>query len=247
MEKKYLQQLKENGIIVISNYFDKKTCNKLIDQIEEFSKTKKVLSQTDEGLGGDLRIFDFEKFSKVAMDFSDDNSLRKIVSTYSNSNLKTKTVLAGKVTYKKSLNTNSGGDWHRDGEEKQLKAMVYLSDVKEENGPFCFIKESKNIEFKRRDGNYSFFQTLFFFFKGLPLKPPRYKNEFIIKNPNIKNKIYKVTATAGTLIIFDGNYIHRGDVITSGLRYSLTNYYFPVSEKTVINSIKNKIKKYVLN
>ena len=125
--------------------------------------------------------------------------------------------------------------------------MVYLSDVKEENGPFCFIKESKHIEFKRRDGNYSFFQTLLFFFKGLPLKPPRYKNEIIIKNSNIKNKIYKVTATAGTLIIFDGNYIHRGDVIRSGLRYSLTNYYFPVSEKTVINSIKNKIKKYVLN
>jgi len=46
---------------------------------------------------------------------------------------------------------------------------------------------------------------------------------------------------------YDGNYIHRGDIIKSGKRYTLTNYYFPFEERTVVNNIKNKFKKLLFN
>ena len=139
--------------------------------------------------------------------------------------------------------TNSGGDWHRDGDVKQLKAMLYLSDVNNQNGPFCFIKGSKEFDFERRNKKYPFFRKILFILKGLPLRQPRYKNENIMREPEIDKKITKITGNAGTVVIFDGSYIHRGDVIKSGNRYSLTNYYYPSSKKGITNSIKNILKK----
>ena len=64
-----------------------------------------------------------------------------------------------------------------------------------------------------------------------------------MREPEIDKKITKITGNAGTVVIFDGSYIHRGDVIKSGNRYSLTNYYYPSSKKGITNSIKNILKK----
>tara|TARA_B100001559_G_scaffold319138_1_gene327791 strand:- start:933 stop:1697 length:765 start_codon:yes stop_codon:yes gene_type:complete len=246
MKEKYLEELKKEGIVVIPNYFNKNKCKKVIDQIELFSKTKKVFIERDEGIGGDIRVFKFEEYSDEALNFSKDDFIKKIVSKYCDQKLETKSVLAGKVLFEKKYQTNSGGDWHRDADVKQMKAMLYLSDVKDENGPFCFIKESKNFDFKRRDNKYAFLQKIIFKIKGLPLKPPRYENEYIMKQPKTRDKILRVKGNSGTLVIFDGSYIHRGDVIRSGTRYSLTNYYYPVLKKGFIFFIKSFFKR-ILN
>ncbi len=243
MRDNYLKELQKEGIVVIENFFTKKKCDRIIKQIEDFSSKEKIIKQRDEGLGGDLRIFGFEKFSNDASDFSNNDFLRTIVSKYSNSNLESESTLAGKVIFEDNKETNSGGDWHRDGDVKQLKAMLYLSDVNNQNGPFCFIKGSKEFDFERRNKKYPFFRKILFILKGLPLRQPRYKNENIMREPEIDKKITKITGNAGTVVIFDGSYIHRGDVIKSGNRYSLTNYYYPSSKKGITNSIKNILKK----
>ena len=67
-----------------------------------------------------------------------------------------------------------------------------------------------------------------------------------MKNPEAVKKIIKVTGNAGTLVVFDGSYVHRGDVIKSGVRYSITNYYSPILKKGIVSSIKKIIKKYLL-
>ena len=56
-----------------------------------------------------------------------------------------------KVVFNKDNETNSGGDWHRDGDVSQMKAMIYLSDVTENKGPFTFIRDSINFDFQRRE------------------------------------------------------------------------------------------------
>tara|TARA_B100000686_G_scaffold343630_1_gene424800 strand:- start:2086 stop:2835 length:750 start_codon:yes stop_codon:yes gene_type:complete len=243
MRDNYLKELQKEGIVVIENFFSKKKCDRIIKQIEDFSCKEKVIKQRDEGLGGDLRIFGFEKFSSDAFDFSNNDFLKRIVSKYSNSKLESKSTLAGKVAFEDNKETNSGGDWHRDGDVKELKAMLYLSDVNNQNGPFCFIKESKEFDFERRNKKYPFFRKILFVLKGLPLRQPRYKNDYIMREPGINKKITRITGNAGTVVIFDGSYIHRGDVIKSGNRYSLTNYYYPISKKGITNSIKNILKK----
>jgi len=246
MKNSHLKELKREGIVVIDNFFTKKICDKIIGQIDNFSMKEKVIKKKDEGLGGDLRVFGFEKFSDEALEFSNNNLLLKMVSDYSNLNLETKSTLAGKVVYENHKQTNSGGDWHRDSDIKELKAMLYLSDVNSKNGPFCFIKGSKDFDFKRRNKKYSFLRKIIYVLRGLPSKPPRYKNDLIMKNPETVKKIIKVTGNAGTLVVFDGSYVHRGDVIKSGVRYSITNYYSPVLKKGIVSSIKKIIKKYLL-
>tara|TARA_B100001142_G_scaffold326507_1_gene382138 strand:+ start:18 stop:767 length:750 start_codon:yes stop_codon:yes gene_type:complete len=246
MRDSYLNELKREGIVVINNFFTKKICDKIIEQIDNFSIKERVIKEKDEGLGGDYRVFGFEKFSDEVLGFSNNNLLSKMVSDYSNLNLETKSTLASKVVYEDYKQTNSGGDWHRDSDLKELKAMLYLSDVNSKNGPFCFIRESKDFDFIRRNKKYSFLRKIIYVLKGLPSKPPRYKNDLIMKNPEAVKKIIKVTGNAGTLVVFDGSYVHRGDVIKSGVRYSITNYYSPILKKGIVSFIKKKIKKYLL-
>tara|TARA_B110000003_G_scaffold254659_1_gene270822 strand:+ start:6677 stop:7456 length:780 start_codon:yes stop_codon:yes gene_type:complete len=242
MKKNYLSILEENGILVIPNYFTKIQCNKIIDQINHFKNKDKIVNQRDEGMGGDLRIFNFEDYSPDVLKFANDSILKDLVSNYAKTPLETKSVLAGKVVFNKYNETNSGGDWHRDGDVSQMKAMVYLSEVNNQNGPFTFIKNSKNFDFKRRNNKYPFIQRLIFKLKGLPIKPPRYKHDEIINQPEMRENIFKVLGKAGTLVLFDGRYIHRGDVIKSGSRYSLTNYYYPLTKKDTFFYIKGFIK-----
>ena len=243
MKTKYLEELKKEGILVIPDYFNRSKCEMIISQIELFSKSKSAVKKRDEGVGGDIRIFKFEDYSKDALSFSQDKFLIDIVSKYSNQLLQTRYVLGGKVSFEKGAKTNSGGDWHRDGDVVQMKAMVYLSDVGDENGPFSFIKSSRNFDFIRRNNKYPFAQKMLFKLKGLPTKPPRYNNKFIMNQSGITEKIYKVYGKAGTLIIFDGSYIHRGDVIKLDSRYSLTNYYYSPNKEGLTYLIKNTIKK----
>ena len=238
MEKKYLQDLIDNGIIVIPNYLNKNSCKSLIKQINLFSKTKKVIVEKDEGVGGDIRVFKFEALSEEALNFSKDNFIKNIVSKYANEELKTHFVLAGKVVYNKNYKSNSGGDWHRDGDVKQMKARIYLSEVNEENGPFTFIRNSKSIDFQRRNNKYPLLSKILFKLKGLPTVPPRYNNDVIKMVTGINEHIFKVTGGMGTLVIFDGSYVHRGDVIKKGERHTITNYYYPNSKKAIRNSNK---------
>ena len=76
MKEKYLEELKKEGIVVIPNYFNKNKCKKVIDQIELFSKTKKVFIERDEGIGGDIRVFKFEEYSDEALNFSKDDFIK---------------------------------------------------------------------------------------------------------------------------------------------------------------------------
>lgn len=247
VEKIFLKTLQKNGFVIIPNYIDSKICEEISKSIDELNKREKSKIEFDEEIGGDSRIFNFEKHNKFALNFANDKKLLKLVGDYTQKKQITKTVLAGKVTYDKSKKSNSGGDWHRDGEVKLMKAMLYLSDVSKDNGPFCFVKNSNTFDLKRRNNKYPFLSRILFFLKGLPVKPPRYSNDEIINDQRMKKNIFRIEEKSGTVIVFDGNYIHRGDIIKSGKRYTLTNYYFPFEERTVVNNIKNKFKKRLFN
>ena len=242
MNLDYLNKIKSEGIVVIPNYLSLPICEKIINEINSFKKKERIISEKDEGIGGDLRIFNFEDYSLTTQEFARNSFIQNLVSQYTRTPLETKSVLAGKVVFDKSYKTNSGGDWHRDADLSQMKAMVYLTDVGEKNGPFTFIKKSNDFDFKRQSKKYPFLQRLIFLFKGLPTKPPRYSDSDIKNQIEFQNNIMKIIGRAGTLVIFDGGYIHRGDVIKEGSRYTLTNYYYPVLKKTSSYYIKKFLK-----
>ena len=121
-------------------------------------------------------------------------------------------VLGGKVTHNPDKQTNSGGGWHRDNRAKQVKTLVYLSDVSEENGPYLFLPHSDKFDLPTRDGIG---------------KVTRYEDK-IIEEFCKENKFepFRVAGKAGTVIFTDTTFIHRGANINSGTRYTYTNYYF---------------------
>ena len=229
----YLKKLNQEGVVVIPKYLSKDDCKKIIENIDNkmLEPSINVINQGSEGIKGDFRIFKFEKKCKKTLLFSKDKFIQKIVSNYYKKKLISHFTVAGKVVHDQNFKSNSGGDWHKDSEDKSLKAMVYLSDVNESNGPFSIITNSKKLNIKRRPGTYNFITKAIMFFKGLPTVPPRFSNSEIKCNPDLKIKT--ITANAGTLLIFDGSFIHRGEIIKSGKRYSLTNYYFKSDWRTI--------------
>lgn len=214
MKNEILDNLNKVGICVIEDYFNSDWCDKAVLDLEDSLITykDKIQSEAKEGTSGDFRIFKMENQYDTAKTFANDNFLLDIGSEYFGYKIVSHFVLGGKVQYNPNKITNSGGGWHRDNRGKQIKTIVYLTDVEETSGPFSFLPLSNQFDLQTRDGIG---------------KATRYDdnivNEFCKKN-NIEP--FKVIGKKGTIIFVDTSYIHRGLNIQSGSRYTYTNYYF---------------------
>ena len=226
-----INELNSEGISIIENFYSKEFCNASINEINDAIKTRQesVVSKLDEGTAGDERLFKIEKVSSSALKFKNNDVLNNIFKVLTNNNIKSCFILGGKVEFRKNQINNSGGGWHRDSDSEQYKSIVYLNDVDENNGPFLFIRESNKFDLKRRiiKNKKSILENLYYFIRKANKYPPRYSdeivNEFLIKN---KLKPIEVKAKAGTVILFNSTFLHRGKNLAKGGRFTFTNYMF---------------------
>jgi hypothetical protein len=215
--QKYLQILKKDGIVQINNFYSSELCDLIKNDLDYLFNSKKELIKKFDNSGDD-RIFNAENYSFMIKSFSNNNEIKNIGSIYFNTEIDSVTTLANKLVYNPMRKFGSGGDWHRDNYNTEVKSMLYLTDVKEENGPLEIIKNSQH-----------FLNILKANFK-LKNKFPntRFSNDeiqYFIKNNNLNTRL--VTGNKGTLVLFDSSSIHRGSPIKKGERYALTNYYYP--------------------
>lgn len=130
--------------------------------------------------------------------------------------------MAGRLRFIEN-NLGSGGGWHRDRvNDRQLKSILYLTDVGRENGPFQYLintQLNKSIYDTIRNNNIRYNQNRF----------TEAEIEDIIKTNKYPSQI--LNGSKGTLVIVDTSGIHRGMPIQSGERYALTNYYFVDKQK----------------
>ena len=214
-----LKELKLKGLVVIPKYFTIQQAEKIESEIDDYLKIKinnKNLIWSDDALS-DFRIFNSESKikSKLIKKFLNDPFIENIRKKYTGRNKSKKSVLAAKLISKQG-NLGSGGGWHFDSPySRQFKALMYLSDVTIDNGPYAYIEKSS-----------SKWLHIKCFFKGL-IKPGQYRftnNEVMkISNKlNLKNQI--VTGTKGDLILVDVTAFHRGQPIKSGTRHAITLY-----------------------
>lgn len=237
-----LNSLKDYGYAIIEGYFDVDFCNKAIVEIETSINSYKNETHLINGSGGDTRFYKFESISNCADFFSKDKFLLSIGEEYFGKKLSTHFVLGGKLEYSPEYNSSSGGGWHRDSDGTQFKAMVYLNDVKSNNGPFLFVPNSKTNDAKRESiENYnSFWFYVKRFLKYRKIKDPRYSESSILYFfRRRKLKPIEIVAPKGTVVLFDSSYIHRGKIIKKGLRYTMTNYYFENDQKSQNATLKN--------
>lgn len=208
--------LREYGICILENMFDDKIVTNFIKEFEiVFNNNKQHIEILDkESCSNDERIFHAEKYSKFINDnFYNNSFLNEIASKY-NRKLNKKTLL-NKIIYENGKIKNSGAGWHRDNHNCQFKALMYLSDVTNENGNFQFLTNSNTKQI------------------GYP-KPrtPSYNTRFhdetidlIIKN-NSNIILHDIVGNKGTVVLVDTTYIHRGNIIKSGERKAMTQYFF---------------------
>lgn len=215
-ELAYFNELNENGVAVIPNFYSEEECNQMITEFESLKdKYAKVYNN-------DKRIFGIHKLSETFKKLHHDNEMfKRVGESYVGDELIIQTTMAAKIVPDNNEKFGSGGSWHRDSFSRQFKAIAYLDDVSIENGPFMYIKGSHKMENMKKVINE---------LKGHTPGDYRYTNEEIEKIKDILGEeITYFTAPKGTLVLADIRGLHTGMPIKKGHRYAVFNYYIAKS------------------
>lgn len=212
-----INKIKENGYCIIENYLTDKQCKAIIKDINMYIDTNQDKIYTDQEKS-DYRIFGANYLNnKYISKFYKDKNILMIVENYMKLKIENAFTMSAKLIFK-NKNLGSGGGWHRDNINLNLKAMVYLVDTSEENGPFQILKKSNTFKNILDDHKM---------LKKIKFTDTRFTNEEVVRITKKRKYIDTIIAKAGTLIIFDSSNIHRGKPIQKKIRYAITNYYSP--------------------
>ena len=201
--KEIISELREKGFCVLKDFWPSEKCRQAIDDLSRISKNNFEIGQ-----GGDIRCQRSHLFSKAINDFFEDAYINEIASRYSNCSQANR-VLAGVLQPVDGKIVDSGGGWHVDSAvSHQFKSMLYLTDVSSKNGPFLFIPKSKHI------------------IDNIPKYDNMRIDENTINEYFSEDDIEEIVGQAGTCILVDTTYTHRGKQIEEGKRISLTTYFY---------------------
>ena len=219
----YCNEIKRNGYCIIQNFLSKENCDLITKSIEDFYLNNKNMVWIEKS-NTEYRIFGAEKINKEIMKFFLHKTLISVGSKCFGRKISNSMTMANKVNANNN-NYGSGGGWHRDDINFQFKAIIYLCDVDENNGPFQLMEKSNSFLSMIQDSIKSKFNIL----------------NTRIANNNIalldQKRLKTITGKAGTLILVDTSLIHRGKPLQKGFRYALTNYYYPYYK---VDSMRNR-------
>ncbi|RYZ62597.1 MAG: hypothetical protein EOP09_18630, partial [Proteobacteria bacterium] len=140
-DRTVLEKLDQQGFCLLPQFKSPAECASLrleLDRLLSDSGTKLWQSKS----GADRRIFGADRISPLIAAFFQDPYISHIIDAYEKSSRKTGFTMASHISFKEG-NTGSGEGWHRDrADYKQTKAILYLSNVNENNGPTQYIEGS---------------------------------------------------------------------------------------------------------
>tara|TARA_A100001035_G_C27670887_1_gene448292 strand:+ start:226 stop:858 length:633 start_codon:yes stop_codon:yes gene_type:complete len=199
-----VSNIKKNGYFIIKNYYSIEQCNNILNDIKNISQ-----NSINYGQGKDIRITNFEKYSTGAKNFLNDTFLLQIGNNVLERKVDKvrKRCQLGILKYNQG-NESSGGGWHVDNHKPQFKALLYLTNVNLNNGPFAIISPpitSKDYNPISKEKNTRFSDKI---------------------EEDYKDNIQYLTGNMGDVILVNTQNIHRGTIIKEGKRISLTNYYY---------------------
>jgi len=210
-----ISRIRDRSYVVVPDYLARVVCDEIICEIDRLIQSFPDCMQVD-AVGADHRIFGSQHGARAIMGFHNDRYALEIGHAYCGSPIVNFSTLAAKLEARPG-NVGSGQGWHRDRQPQQFKAIVYLTDVTTENGPFQIIPGShrtfrKLIDTVRAD---------------LDPGTTRLSDAEVERIlANSRYEIDTITGKAGSMILVDTSAIHRGMPIVRGTRYALTNYYY---------------------
>ena len=211
----WIDSVRRDGICVVPNFYDPAICEELRQEVLDVAERYPEAVRTGSD-GADRRVFGAERATEGIKAYAEDPRLLNAAKIVLGGDAANAFTLAATISYREG-NLGSGEGWHRDSFFNQFKAIVYLTDVTEENGPFEYITRSHLIVQKLSDHRRY----------GIPLETridDALVTRLIADDPD-RHRIF--TASMGTLLLADTTGIHRGMPLEAGQRFALTNYYFP--------------------
>jgi hypothetical protein len=197
-----LKKLWSETAILIKNDLSSDLCKELrrkIDAIIVGDNQRKVWVDLE---GADKRIFEFEIGNEEVIAELKIKKRIQDIQKYSGKRVAAWLLMANKISETEN-NRGSGGGWHKDSAfSHQVKYIWYLSKVKENSGPFQYVKGTNRVEK----------------YLGNELSATRFEK--------VEGNIETVTGDEGDLLICDTLCIHRGKPVESGDRYAITLYTF---------------------
>ncbi|HWU56062.1 MAG TPA: phytanoyl-CoA dioxygenase family protein [Rhizomicrobium sp.] len=208
--------MRRDGVVAISGYWPAQRCAQARAEIDRLVSAFPAAVQNHSG-GADKRMYGVESASDLLAQFHTDPFLQNFGELICSLDLYNFATLGAHIVAGPH-NRGSGDGWHRDAHGFQFKSILYLSDTTSENGPFEYLTGS------HKDWRVGVDTAL----ADLPGYPnTRFTNEQIeALSPAIGGRRKSFPADAGTLLLVNTSGIHRGQPLTGGTRYALTNYYY---------------------
>ncbi len=209
-----LGAVEREGFAVAEGFVPAPECDRLRAEVDRLLEEYAADVQRTSN-GGDERLFGADRVSAAIGEFASHEVLSGCFAAYCRPRKPQCMTMANRIRATPE-NLGSGNGWHRDSVgARQFKAILYLSDVDREHGPFQYLRGSHRptsrvrtaLELGTRFDSNRFDTGEF--------------DDYFAGHPDLVT----VTASAGTLLLADTTGLHRGAPLTSGTRHALTNYF----------------------
>lgn len=209
-----LDTLSTLGLVVVPEYLPRGRALALAEEVDRVHADHPDLVYTAP-LGADRRLFGADRLSPLFRDVFADPAVRSLLAAYAGAPLDGVAMIARIEAL--AGNRGSGQGWHRDSAvRKNPKALLYLGDVDDDNGPFEYLTTTHRPENDAIDK------------AAMRVGPEttRFGSDHVRALLAARPEARRVTVTgpAGTLVLADTRAIHRGAPLRTGVRHACTSY-----------------------
>lgn len=212
----HLRNLERDGVSCIQGYWSDRQCQAAQQELDGLMRAQPQCVRRFSN-DSDKRLFGAETAGPTIRLFHDDPILKSAGEILGGLKLYNFATLGARIDAT-AANRGSGEGWHRDAFGFQFKAIIYLCDVTDENGPFEYLCGSHRAWRAGLDSARGRF----------PVPPDSRIDssgmEKMIARGMLKPR--RFPAKAGTALLVNTAGVHGGARLKSGHRYALTNYYY---------------------